>query len=251
MKRLNSVEDFDDYIEQVMIPKQRTFQVVKSKSFATAVYDKQKNYGCSYRSKLSKEEFAKLWVFSATKKSLQNWIKRNGGVASLPLRYATNQKDRDKIKKLPQGYSFLATDLKHAYWRVAYINGYISEYLYQKCNREEFKLERNKALACVSSMDKVITYEKGVKVKEELIGNDELRRMYSHIRNCTYKIMNDCKEAIGDGFIMYKTDCIFYDKKYKKKVEEIMTKNNLLFETDECQNINSKYFIYDGETKIF
>lgn len=124
------------------------------------------------------------------------------------------------------------TDLNHAYWRIAYNLGIISEHTYMKGLKDEFKSVR---LASLSTLGKEKKYQKiknGEIIDEYLIigGEEELKSIYILIRYTCYKYMNEVKKLLGKDFLCYKTDCIYYidNKENRKKVKDFFNQKNLL-----------------------
>jgi hypothetical protein len=113
------------------------------------------------------------------------------------------------------------TDLNHAYWRIAYNLGIITEITYLKGLRDEFKSVRLAALSTLGAdkkyrviRDGKITFD--VKTIE---GDQELQQVYKLIRYTCYRYMNQVKKLLGQDFLCYKTDAIYYiDTKYNRKI---------------------------------
>ena len=105
-----------------------------------------------------------------------------------------------------------ATDIDHAYWRIAYLSGMLTAKTYKKGLLLKDKALRLAALANLSSSkeyqvikDGIIT-EKTVVLKYDPI----LQKVYNNIRYTCYEHMNILADLLEDDFICYKTDCIYY-----------------------------------------
>jgi hypothetical protein len=105
-----------------------------------------------------------------------------------------------------------ATDIDHAYWRIAYLNGILTAKTYKKGLLLKDKALRLAALANLSSSkeyrvikDGIIT-EKTVVLKYDPI----LQKVYNNIRYTCYEHMHILADLLGEEFICYKTDCIYY-----------------------------------------
>lgn len=125
------------------------------------------------------------------------------------------------------------TDLNHAYWRIAYNMGIISRKTYEKGLPSGFKSTRLAALSTLGAGKKYNKIVNGQPTKEvELIGADEnLAKLYKIIRFTCFKYMTRVMKMLGDDFLAYKTDAIYYydTPKNRKMVREYFAKNELLF----------------------
>ena len=61
--------------------------------------------------------------------------------------------------------------------------------------------------------------------------DDELKRVYKLIRFTCFKHMNKVKKLLGNDFLAYKTDCIYYidTKENRTLVNDYFTKNDLTY----------------------
>jgi hypothetical protein len=132
-----------------------------------------------------------------------------------------SHKIREK-KKLPVNYwnpknknfrgKITATDLDHAYWRVAFLYEYISMKTYLRGLEVKDKSIRLAALANLSSHKDFLVIKAGQVTKESVTMKYDpiLHKVYSNIRYTCYGHMMKCAEMLGDDFICYKTDCLYY-----------------------------------------
>ncbi len=265
MRKFTSEVSFNEYVENHLIPEKRTFILMKDKSRQRVIWDEKKNYGAFWRKELSKTEQKCMWIFASVRRSCRKWLEDNGHVKPLEEVYSGTVKNWGRIEKLGSGETFYATDINHCYWRVAFIEGYLNEKLYIKLippDNVEFtpeekekwdvlKLFRNKSLACIKGVSETIHYKKGKLLKTVYKGEPELDVMYSDIRNKAYKIMDGARKLCGDGFLMYKTDCVYYESKYKSIVENHLAECNVMFKTNECITLDEKHFIQEDSVKGF
>lgn len=105
-----------------------------------------------------------------------------------------------------------ATDLNHAYWRIALNLKVISLATYKRGLPKKFK---NVRLASLSTLGMGRTFKQinGGKICNSTITfgeDDDLKRVYRLIRFTCFKHMNKVKKLLGKDFIAYKTDCIYY-----------------------------------------
>lgn len=167
------------------------------------------------------------FIFPQKRISEGMWIFRS--VITDVREFIQNKKIREK-EKLPVNRwnpklkkfrgKITATDVDHAYWRIAYMQGYISERTYLKGLQLKNKSLRLASLANLSSakeyriiQDGYIT-DKTVVLKYDPI----LQKIYNNIRYSCYEIMNTLAERLGEDFICYKTDCIYYKDSEKNRL---------------------------------
>lgn len=135
-----------------------------------------------------------------------------------------NEKYRGKIT---------ATDVDHAYWRIAFLMDIISEKTYNKGLEIKDKAVRLAALANLASRKEYFIIEDGKLTKKTIILKFDplLQRVYNNIRFTCYEHMNNMANLLGDDFIAYKTDCIYYkDTPLNRKMcQDYLEFNNLLW----------------------
>jgi hypothetical protein len=140
------------------------------------------------------------------------------------IQYATNE--IDKVKKVT------GTDLNHAYWRIAYNLGILSENTYLKGLDDSFKAVRLAALSTLGGNKKYQKIIDGEITDEYYIveGDEQLQNVYRLIRYTCYKYMNEVKKMLGKDFLAYKTDCIYYvdTKTNRMLVNEFFERHRLL-----------------------
>jgi Na+/phosphate symporter len=74
-----------------------------------------------------------LSLFANVKKSINKHLVENGlEINKIEKKYDSTFTNRLLFDSLPIGTSFYYLDVKHCYWRIAYLNGYISENYYKK-----------------------------------------------------------------------------------------------------------------------
>ncbi|MFY8160837.1 MAG: hypothetical protein ACOVNU_05865 [Candidatus Kapaibacteriota bacterium] len=161
------------------------------------------------------------FIFPNPKKSANNniWIFR--AVIMDVKKHLLNHKIREK-KKLPVNNwnlanktykgDITATDIDHAYWRIAFLNEYISIKTYLKGLELKDKSLRLASLANLSSIKEYKLIKDGVLSDEKIVLKYDpiLHKVYNNIRFSCYEYMVTMAEMLGDDFICYKTDCIYY-----------------------------------------
>lgn len=132
-------------------------------------------------------------------------------------------------------------DMNSAYWTFAEHLGYISPETY-KIGLEQRKKVRLAALGSVAKGEKVIQYKKGEYFDSYVIRNEYAKAFYN-VSRYIYDIMAICKAALGEDYLFFWTDAIFF--KYSKKGAEI---DNLKLVKDiilEAGLESKEYFISD------
>jgi len=207
----------------------RDFKIRKSHNYIEFVFPSGKKV---FQNKSTK--FAKgLFLFRMVKKDVLNYIDANEEVEpydKLPVNY--HNKDYDFAKDI------IGIDINNAYWRVAFLKGYISEKTYEKGieDKKGFKAIR---LSALSSLGRERTYEvfvKGIFSHDEVHPEDKkLKNIYDDIRFSTFGVMLECSELLGNDFHSWKTDCInFYDTETnRKKVIDFFESYNLEWKIEE------------------
>ena len=150
-----------------------------------------------------------MFLFGMVRKDAKAYLKKHN--IKLPKKY--NQIEYNgSVKGLEIFGKVTGTDLNHAYWRIAYNLGIISEYTYLKGLRDEFKSVRLAALSTLGATKKYQIIKNGELINEYKVveGDENFQKIYKLIRYTCYKYMNQVKKLLGQDFLCYKTDCIYY-----------------------------------------
>lgn len=263
MRFVRTEKAFWDYVDGFLVKYDKRYELTEGNSFLKAVYEKgsdgKSDVGVFYRKKLSDDEMKNLWIFSATKKQVKAWLNSNR-LEILPEMYPSVKKNLSVYDNLPTYGKFLSTDMNHCYWRMAYNLGYIKLKLYERLidedlpeeKQKEYKLLRNKALACLRTLETVHDLQGLQRIRSYSNGSGEMEQLYNDLRNRCYKIIHDIADAIGEGFIKYRTDCIYYLPQHKDTVEAMLQQSDMPHRTYECKKIDDKYFCenYDAVKKL-
>ena len=172
-----------------------------------------------------------LFLFGLVKKDFDKWLNLNPAP-----KFTENYKSTFSVKYISKAKKY-SYDINHAYWRVAFLQGYISENTYNHGLRLKESDENMKQLYCmalsVQGASKTLEgYIGEIKTGNKLVieKNPIHREIYSDIRNRTYQIMDQLAYELGTDFIEYNVDCIsFKNAKNKPKVEKYLKSNNLTF----------------------
>lgn len=170
-----------------------------------------------------------VYLFGVVRKEAKQWLKLNPDF-ELPIQYPVNVYN-ENYTKLDKELS--ATDLDHAYWRIAYLLGIITPTTYEKALNPDFKVVRLAALSTLGAGKEFRVIENGV-ITDNIVkvgGDEKLQKVYKLIRFTCYDYMQQCANLLGEDFIAYKTDAIYYrdTKENKKIVADFFKKNDLKY----------------------
>jgi hypothetical protein len=158
-----------------------------------------------------------MFLFGMVRKDVREYLKTNK--IKLPTKYGQVEYNKELNEDLFG--KITATDLNHAYWRIAYNLGIISDNTYSKGLNDDFKAVRLAALSTMGANKKYQKIKNGKLLDEYKVvyGDDNLKDVYKLIRLTCYKYMNKVKRMLGKDFLCYKTDCIYYiDTQYNRKI---------------------------------
>ena len=168
-----------------------------------------------------------MFLFGMVRKDANLYLKKK--TIRLPKRYGQIEFNDDLEF---DDERITGTDLNHAYWRIAYNLGIISENTYQRGIPDKFKEVRLAALSTLGGKKKYNKITEGVITEDLLVieGDEDLRKVYTLIRYTCYKYMTQVKKMLGKDFVCYKTDCIYYidSERNRKLVVDFFKEKDLL-----------------------
>lgn len=179
-----------------------------------------------------------LNLFANVKKSINKYIiKNNFDIKPTQKLHDSSFTNRILFDSLPKGFVFYYVDVKHCYWRIAYLNGYISENYYKKILlKPDLKIYRNMALSCIIAPKTVEYYEGGELIN--IIEEDTTiyQTIYENIRFKAWNIFGTlCFDKIGkEKTIGYYTDGIMILSEDLDKVKATLTRNKLQYRITKC-----------------
>jgi hypothetical protein len=154
-----------------------------------------------------KKVSAGIWVFRSVMHDVRMYIedKRIRAKERLPVNLWNPKLEKFRGK-------ITATDVDHAYWRIAYLEGIISDKTYKKGLELKDKALRLAALANLSSSKEYNVIKDGIVTKKTVVLKYDpiLQKVYNNIRYTCYEHMTTLANILGEDFICYKTDCIYY-----------------------------------------
>ncbi|MCF8360730.1 MAG: hypothetical protein K9H26_18390 [Prolixibacteraceae bacterium] len=167
--------------------------------------------------------------------------------------YPPENRNRKAFAEIETDQKLVYIDINHAYWRVAFILGYIDKSLYEKyAYDQEYKLARNIGLSTMVSQKKKHYYFNGKYARTIVCENSMYEKMYKNIRYTTYNIIGELAELIGDGCLAYKVDglLILNDNELIKFCKEYLKGKNVTFEIKRYKKLNEKELLSVKENKI-
>ena len=126
-----------------------------------------------------------------------------------------------------------ATDLDHAFWRIAYVKGYITKKTYTKGLPTSGKAIRLASLSILGRGKKFDRYVNGVFIEQIVAkkSDETLQKVYVDIRYSCYYMMYELSQILGNDFESWKTDCIYYrdTPENRKIVHNYFEEREMLF----------------------
>jgi hypothetical protein len=178
----------------------------------------------------SKKRFPtnKIYLFNAVKSSSKTWLQNN----KLKMPKKAKSKFYNYDYDLDKG-KLTGTDLNHAYWRIAYLNGFITKKTYNSGLFPSCK-ELRLATLSVLGREKLFTeYDKNGK-KQNVVYQErdvELNNIFVFIRETCWSYMKAVSKLLGDDFYSWNVDCIYYrdTPENRKIVQDYFESKKLTF----------------------
>jgi len=190
---------------KMLIMNKISFYIRKGTDYTEILYEGKRRMYIPYGGKFNKR---KIHLFGTVKKNVLLFIKNNPFIEMPPI-----------VKTTEYNYTYdcndgtiTGTDLDHAFWRIAYVKGYITKKTYDSGLEESAKELRLATLSVLGSEKIFEQYIKGELVRSiDLVkSNPHLQEVYKDIRYSCYYMMHEIKELLGVDFFCYKTDAVFY-----------------------------------------
>jgi len=202
---------------------------IKKGTFSTEIIWARKSFVFPSMKKGDYQKFkAGLFLFNKVRKEAKSFLKKNPNI-KLP-----KEERSIYFTEMPHlSVKVCGTDLNHAYWRIAFNLGIISENTYKQGLPKSYKTLRLASLSTLGAgrTFQVIRDGKITTQKETFGGDEELKKVYKLIRFTCFKYMNKLRKMLGEDFLAYKTDCIYYidTPENREKVRDYFTQNDLTF----------------------
>jgi hypothetical protein len=179
-------------------------------------------------------------------------IKKGLDIQPIPHKHPSLYRNWNVIDNMKFDEEFYYIDIKHCYWRLAYLMGIIPKSIYEGKGGKELKLYRNMALSCLFAPKTRITYIRGKKISEFTEHTEIFDTLYSNIRHQAWNFIGDLKDELKDKCIGYRTDAIMVFPDSVDFVKSRMEESALLYDSIQCFFINQKtFYTADGEIKRF
>lgn len=171
----------------------------------------------------------KIFLFNLVTRDVKKFLKTNPFVELPPKKdtasYSYNYDLEDG--------NLTGTDLDHAYWRIAFVKGYITKKTYDYGLDDTAKPLR---LATLSVLGREKVFEKwengeyveSITLKPQV---EQLRMVYADIRLSCFYMMYEVSKLLGDDFFCWKTDAIYYRNTPKniKLVQDFFDERRMLY----------------------
>lgn len=244
------VKDLEIY-KSNLCKRKKTFQVEYKRNEKHILVNGKKVAKLKQRNSitpLDKEEFKRvLNLFASVKKSVNSYlVKNNFTLKKIPKKYDSSYRNSGLFKNMPIGTKFVYVDVKHCYWRIAFLMGLISPYYYDKIlSSPDMKLWRNMALSCIIAPKKVEYFKNGESLG--VISEDTkcYEQVYENIRYYAWNLFGRlCYEKIGqDKCIGYFTDGIMVFPDDLSTVKTVLARHKLQYRIIECEKISINEFV--------
>jgi hypothetical protein len=173
---------------------------------------------------------SKLFLFKMVNDDVKKYLDENPFINQLPKK---NTQEFNLDYDVNVG-KITGTDLDHAYWRIAYVKGYISEKTYKHGIKDDkAKTIRLATLGNLGSELKFDEYVNGEYVKTivERRENKAMKMVYKDIRYTCFFMMYEISKLLGNDFESWATDCIYYrdSAENRKIVYDYFDMHNMLY----------------------
>lgn len=183
---------------------------IKKGTFSTEIIWNKKSFVFHTGKKEQTENFKKgLYLFKRVREEANLYLKKKKNI-KLPKQERSILYNHDGV--IDSDKKVCGTDLNHAYWRIALNLGVISEETYKMALPKCFKSTRLAALSTLGAgrTFNIIVNGKVSKDIAKFGERPELKKVYTLIRYTCFKHMKKLADMLGDDFLAYKTDCIYY-----------------------------------------
>lgn len=168
-----------------------------------------------------------LYIFNLVKRNALAYIHENEIKPSKWVSSIHYNRDCDPI-----GRKIIGTDINQAYWDIAHKLGIITDKTHAHADNIKYKNILLASLASLGADKSWRNMEGTVGFNVTIIkGNDQLKEAYKKIRFTCFKYMRKLAKMLGNDFVCYKTDCIYYihTKENIKLVEDFLRSKGLHF----------------------
>ena len=170
----------------------------------------------------------KIYLFNTVKNQVIKWLSKNE--LDMPPKNTSIKYNYDY--DTDEGV-MCGSDLNHAYWRIAYLYGMITEKTYIGGLDTDCKALRLATLSVLGREKTFTRYEKGKNIETYISQSEnlDLKNVFKFIRLTCFNYMKEASDLLGDDFFAWKTDCIYYRESLKniKMVQDYFDQYNLTY----------------------
>jgi hypothetical protein len=254
MLDLSDVEKF----KQNLVNRKLTFVIERKRNETTFIVNGKKVARANKRNSINttrtKYSNKILNIFASVKKSINKYLQKNEFQFEKKVKnYNSSFLNRILFDSLPNGTPFYYIDVKHCYWRIAYLNGYISQNFYAKMLQDpEMKLYRNMALSCIIAPRIMDYYKNGQHIHTIQEDTQVYQDIYENIRFTAYNIFGKlCFELIGkEKTIGYFTDGIMVFEPDVNTVKTTLSSAKLQYSVVKCIKVGNKTYMNTEKSKV-
>ena len=207
LKRKELLNNFNAIMRSIVVNKKRAMIRETDSGFEIIVGKMQ---FVDYRDPTTFAYFKKHgYIFGLVANCARDYCKKYDVVPpkkSVPAQHIGNALKHHRGKPVAQ------TDISHAYWRIAFQMGVLSEKVYEKGLQIPQKWTKLAALSNLSSDKVYIQYHDGKMTTKRVVkvAPETYKVLYGNIRNECYRHMQNIKKLLGSNFLRYNTDAVFY-----------------------------------------
>jgi hypothetical protein len=249
----------ESFTKTIMVVSHKQLAIVETKSSRSVLLiknDKRKELA-EFRPGIPNKDLQNKQartMMRSVRSSVTRYIKSvNYQVPEIKKEYPVIYTNRFFWESIPAGTEFYVIDARHAYWRIAFLLGYIKKGMYNKyAENKELKTVRNISLAILNSIHKCEYYLNDQKLSEIVCDTSLYSRVYNNIRYFSYNLCGKLRNDLDDTCFAYRTDGVFLLRPGLVRAKRIFDENNLLYKIEKFVKIDNKtYSSIDGELKRF
>jgi hypothetical protein len=236
--------------------KKRTFRIHRKRGTriiymgASAVaISKEKRKSAIKDKELNKEV---INLIANVAKNINKFIVESGfDIEEVEERHGSTWTNRELYEALEDRTKFYYIDISHCFWRISFLKGYISEYMYNSIlQKPHLKTYRNMALACIKAPEEVDYYDEGVHILTISEDKSLHARVYDNIRFTSYNLMGDITSAVGAAHVVgYRTDGIMVLPDFRDDVIHEILSKDFNCNVFEVEKVDDYYYRYEDGTK--
>jgi hypothetical protein len=245
--------DFDAQ-KETFIKRQKTFHIHKKRG--TETMHMSDNMVAMYKSSKRKKDKSLnkeiINLIANVAKNVNSFIRKSNCQFEIEEeRHSSTWTNRDLYDELDEGEIFYYIDVKHCFWRIAFLKGYISKRMYESIlDKPHLKTYRNMALACIIAPASREYYVRGrhvITIEEDKTLH---RLIYDNIRFTAYNLMGDIAAVIGDAYVIgYRTDGILVLPDMKDEVVSLIEEQDYMCEVKKIIKIDDEFYRYEDGTR--